>query len=178
MRRLRHLALLGALSVSAVALDPHPAGAQRAAGAGGRPRGGGPPRAQMEQQLRRRLWDIAKQRVGFTDAQMTQLERTSQAFDGRRRSLALEERAQRVTLRQQLLLPDAKVDQDRVAKALDRLHQLQRDRIDLQIAEQKEFAAFMTPVQRARYAALQEQLRRRVDSLRRARPDSVAGGRR
>jgi protein CpxP len=171
MRRLRRLALLGALSVSALSLDPRLAGAQRAAGG----RAGGPPRAQMEQQLRRRLWDIAKQRVGFTDAQMTQLERTSRTYDERRRALAVEERAQRVTLRQQLLLADAKVDQDRVARALDRLHQLQRDRIDLQIAEQKEFAAFMTPVQRAKYAALQEQLRRRVDSLRRARPDSMAG---
>jgi hypothetical protein len=104
---------------------------------------------------------------------MAQLERTSRTYDERRRALAVEERAQRQTLRQQLLLTDAAADHDRNAKALDRLHQLQRERIDLQIAEQREFAGFMTPLQRARYAALQEQLRRRVDSLRRARPDSA-----
>jgi glutamate synthase domain-containing protein 2 len=177
MRRVRRFALLGALSVSALAADADLAGAQQASEAGG-PRGGGPPRAQMEQQLRRRLWQIAKQRVGFTDAQMTQLERTSRQYDERRRALAVEERAQRVTLRQQLLLADGGANQDEVAKALDRLHQLQRERIDLQIAEQREFATFMTPVQRARYAALQEQLRHRVDSLRRARPDSMVGRRR
>ena len=128
----------------------------------------------MEQQLRRNLWQIAKQRIGFSDAQMSQLASTSKRFDDRRRALAVEERAQRMTLRQELLA-DTKADQDRVAKALDRLHQLQRDRVDLQIEEQREFATFMTPVQRAKYAALQEQVRRRVETLRRQRPDSGAG---
>lgn len=37
------------------------------------------------------------------------------------------------------------------------------------MAEQRAFAAFMTPLQRAKYAALQEQLRRRVETLRRQR---------
>ena len=174
MRQLRHLALAATLSTGALAVQPRIAAAQPAAKLDARPRGG-PARAQMEQQLRQRLWGIAKERVGFSDAQMTQLERTSRSYDQRRRALAQVERAQRVSLREQLLLPDSQVDQDRVAKALDRLHELQRDRVDLQIAEQKEFASFMTPVQRARYAALQEQLRRRVDSLRRARPDSMTG---
>lgn len=146
--------------------------AQRAPGAAGR----GTPqrRAQMEQQLRRGLWTIAKQRIGFTDDQMTKLEVTSRRFDDRRRALGTEERAQRLALRQELMADD-KADQGRVAKTLDRLHDLQRQRVDLQIEEQREFAAFMTPVQRAKYAALQEQVRRRVDALRRQRPDS--GGR-
>lgn len=173
MRRLRHLALAAALSTGAVVADPRLAAAQRAQNLNTGPRGGAP-RARMEQQLRQQLWEIAKQRVGFSDAQMTQLERTSRSYDERRRALAADERAQRVALREQLLLPDAQVDQDRVTQSLDRLHQLQRDRIDLLIAEQKEFASFMTPLQRARYAALQEQLRQRVDSLRRARADSMA----
>jgi sulfite reductase alpha subunit-like flavoprotein len=128
----------------------------------------------MEQQLRRNLGQIAKQRIGLSDAQMTRLEQTSRHFDERRRALALDERAQRLTLRQELLA-DAKADQDRVAAALDRLHELQRQRVDLQIEEQREFATFMSPVQRAKYAALQEQVRRRVEELRRQRPDSGLG---
>lgn len=174
MRQLRRLALVGGLSLSTLGLGARGAAAQGMAGAGG-PRDGGPRRSQMEQQLRRQLWQIAKERVGFTDAQMPQLERTSRRYDERRRALAVDERAQRATLRQELLADTA--DQDRVAKALDRLHELQRERVELQIAEQREFATFMTPVQRARYAALQEQLRRRVDSLRRARPDSMSNAR-
>jgi hypothetical protein len=50
-------------------------------------------------------------------------------------------------------------------------------RVDLQIEEQREFAAFMTPLQRAKYAALQEQLRRRVENLQRQRAESTANSR-
>ena len=164
-RALRRLALVALLPCAAVV-------AQAQGAFGGAGRGNAPRRAQMEQQMRRNLWQIAKQRIGFTDAQMVQLERTSQRFDDRRRALATEERGQRMILRQELVA-DEKADQDRVAKALDRLHQLQRTRVDLQIEEQHEFAGFMTPVQRAKYAALQEQVRRRVDDLRRQRPDSA-----
>ena len=169
MRRLTLLALIAMLPLGA-----NVAVAQRADGRGDlRPN---LQRAQMEQQLRRNLWQIAKERIGFSDAQMTQLARTSGKFDERRRALAQDERAQRQVLRQELLA-DEKADQGRVAKSLDRLHQLQRDRVDLQIEEQREFATFMTPVQRAKYAALQEQVRRRVEALRRERPDSGFGER-
>ena len=170
MRRLRLLAALALLPLIAGVAE-----AQRVPDGGGRV--GGPRREQMEQQLRRNLWQIAKQRIGFSDAQMTQLQRTSQRFDERRRALLQDERTQRQLLRQELMA-DANADQDRVARALDRLHQLQRQRIDLLIEEQREFATFMTPVQRAKYAALQEQVRRRVEALRRQRPDSAQRTRR
>ena len=130
-----------------------------------------PRRQQLEQQLRRRLWRATKDRVGLTDAQMTRLGQTSQTFDGRRRTLIQAERAQRATLRTQILAGD-RADQGAIAAALDQLHQLQRQRLDLQADEQKELATFMTPLQRAKYAALQEQVRRRVDSLRRQRPEA------
>ena len=133
---------------------------------------GGQRRLQLEQQLRRGLWRIAKERVGLTDDQMSKLEATSARFDDRRRALVRDEREQRLTLRSEILA-DAKADQNRIATALDRLLQLQRQRIDLQAEEQREFAGFMTPLQRARYAALQEQVRRRIEMLRRERADSL-----
>jgi hypothetical protein len=52
--------------------------------------------------------------------------------------------------------------------------QIQRDRIELQIAEQRELSTFMSPLQRARYAALQEQIRRRLQGLRTAAEKSPA----
>ena len=128
-------------------------------------------RQQMERQLRQRLWQVTKQQVGLTDAQMTKLGATTQRFDARRRTVNQQERAERTLLRQQIQAGD-KADQNRVAAALDRLIQLQRQRVDLQAEEQRELAGYMTPVQRARFAALQEQVRRRVESLRRERPDS------
>ena len=132
-----------------------------------------PPRQQLETQLRQRLWRIAKQRIGFTDDQMSRLAQTSQRFDARRRELAREERQQRVTMRTEILA-GSNANQDRIGTALDRLLQLQRARADLQIEEQREFASFMTPLQRAKYAALQEQLRRRVENLQRQRAESTA----
>jgi hypothetical protein len=133
-----------------------------------------PPRQQLESRLRQGLWRITKQRVGLDDVQMTRLTQTSQRFDARRRTLAQDERQQRLALRTEILA-DNDANQSRISNALDRLLALQRQRIDLQIEEQRELAGFMTPIQRAKYAALQEQVRRRVEKLRRQRADSTAG---
>ena len=132
---------------------------------------GAPQRQQLEARLRQGLWRIAKNRIGFTDEQMTRLAATSRTFDERRRVLATREREERQALRREILA-GSNANQPRIATSLDRVLQLQRDRLDLQIEEQRQFAAFMTPLQRAKYAALQEQLRRRVEMLRRQRTDA------
>lgn len=126
----------------------------------------------LEQQVRRTFWKAAKQRIGFTDEQMQKLERTTQRFDVQRRELGQQEKAQRVALRAQILA-DSSANQAAIASALDQLHDIQRRRLDLQAEEQREFASFMTPLQRAKFLAMQEQVRRRMQELVRARPDSA-----
>jgi hypothetical protein len=163
------------LALLALLLVTTPASAQ----GGGRlrePRAGAPGRQQLETRLRQRLWNITKNRVGLSDEQMAKLAQTGRGFDQQRRQLAAEERQQRQLLRRQILAGSA-ADQAQVATALDRVLSIQRQRIDLQIEEQRRFAEFMTPVQRARYAALQEQLRRRAEKLRgqRVNADSTLG---
>jgi Spy/CpxP family protein refolding chaperone len=129
-------------------------------------------RQQLEQQLRTGVARVVKQRLELTDDQMMKLRRSNAQFEPRRRSLNQEERQHRRELRSQILAgPTA--DQTRIGAAVDDLLQLQRRRIDLQIEEQRQLAEFMTPMQRARYLALQEQLRRRVEGIQKARPDSV-----
>jgi len=132
----------------------------------------------MERQLRQRLWKVTKEQVGLTDAQMSKLGETTRRFDARRRTINQQERAERAVLRQQISAGD-RADQQRVASALDHLIQLQRQRVELQADEQRELSGYMTPLQRARFSALQEEVRRRVEALRRQRPDSVRqpGGR-
>ncbi len=130
-------------------------------------------RRQLEQQIRQQFWRVAKQRIGFTDDQMLSVERTSQRFDVRRRALAQQEKAQRVALRSQILA-DSTANQSAISASLDKLHDLQRQRLEMQSDEQKEYATFMTPLQRAKYLALQEQVRKRMQELVRARPDSAA----
>ena len=124
-----------------------------------------PARQQLEQRLRTGMARVVRKRIGLTDDQMTRLSQTNLQFDARRKQLNRDERAQRVELRAQVVA-GATANQDRIAAALDRILQIQRQRIDLQIEEQRQLAAFMSPLQRARYAALQEQIRRRIAGLR------------
>ena len=131
-------------------------------------------RQQLEQQIRRTFWRAAKQRIGFTDEQMQQLERTTQRFDARRRELGQHERVSRIALRSQMLA-DTAANQAAIAASLEQLHEVQRRRLELQADEQRELATFMTPLQRAKFMAMQEQVRRRMQELVRARPDSMRG---
>lgn len=130
-------------------------------------------RQDLELRLRRGLWRVAKQRIGFTDEQMSKLAESSRTFDERRRTLVRQERAERLALRSEIVAGSS-ANQTRIAGALDRMMQLQRERVDLQIDEQRAFSTFMTPLQRAKYGALQEQLRRRVENLQRQRAESLA----
>ena len=159
-RVLRCVALLGLLA-------PALAAAQ-----GNRPADVPERRARMEQQVRQGLWRAAQQRIGLTDEQMGRLRTVTTKYDARRQALHAEERETRQTLRAELTAGD-RANQARVGAALDRLLVLQRQRLDLMVEEQRDLSAFMTPVQRARYSALQEQLRRRVDALRRGRRGGV-----
>jgi hypothetical protein len=59
----------------------------------------------------------------------------------------------------------AQPNQQHVSELLDASLRLQKQRIAIVEAEQKELARFMTPVQRARYIALQQQFRRRAQEL-------------
>ena len=132
-----------------------------------------PRRQQLEARLRQGLWRITKNRVGLTDEQMTKLAQASRPFDLERRQLALQEREERLALRREILAGQ-NGDQQRIAASLDRVLEIQRRRAQLQIDEQRSLGAFMTPLQRARYAALQEQLRRRAENLRRQRAGTAA----
>lgn len=128
---------------------------------------------QLQQQIRRSLWRVTKQRLGFSNEQMLRLEHATQRYDVQRRALAQQEKAQRVALRTEMLA-DTAANQGIIAAALDQLHAVQVRRLELQGEEQKELAAFMTPLQRARFTTLQEQVRRRLQELARARADSSA----
>jgi predicted ATPase with chaperone activity len=120
----------------------------------------------LEQRFRQRMGAIVRERLALTDAQAQQLGDVSRRFEQERRTLAIRERALRLQLRDELQAGEA-ANQERVGRALDRMLELQRTRIDLLQREQAELSRFLTPVQRARYVALQEQLRRRIEEARR-----------
>ena len=123
-------------------------------------------RAQLERRFQQMLFEMTRRRVGLTDVQMNQLVPVNRRFEQQRRQLQRQERETRLSLRD-AMRDTAQVDQSRITGYLDRLVQLQHQRADLIEQEQRDLAQFMTPLQRARYTALQEQVRKRVEQLRR-----------
>lgn len=117
----------------------------------------------LEQQFRARLAKLAQARLGLTDAQMTQLAQSTARYAPQLSQLAAQEHETRRQLR--LELTASQPNQQHVSELLDAALLLQKQRIAVVEAEQKDLARFMTPVQRARYIALQQQFRRRAQEL-------------
>ena len=190
MRRVRHVSQT--LAVCAALCAPFAtADAQRAVQPGvpaASARQGGPPanRLQLEREVRERIHAMMRERMGLDDAQVARMDQTLGTFEARRRALLREERDARLTLRAAMGAgagagagagvgagtPAARPDDARIAAALDTLIMLQRRRIDLVEAEQRELATFLSPLQRAQFFALQENLRRVLEGseVRPARP--------
>lgn len=129
-----------------------------------------PERAALERQVRLAFTKAARERVGLSEDQMTKLAAVNRSLSVQRRELSQEERATRLALRQEML-DQAPPDQAKIGTYLDRLRELRHRRLDIADTEQKELATFMTPSQRARYQALQEQVRHRLDDIRHQHPD-------
>ncbi len=122
-------------------------------------------RQQLEQRFRVRVGQLVRQRLQLNDAQVTRLESVNRQFEQQRLGLTGRERALRRELRQQLA-PGGAANEARVAELLDQTIRLQRQRLDVVDAEQRELAKFLNPVQRARYFGLQNELRKRMQELR------------
>jgi hypothetical protein len=133
-------------------------------------------RPALEQQFRQRVAKLAQQRLGLTESQMTQLQESNVRFGPRINSIATQERETRRQLRAELTAT-SEPNQQHVSSLLDTSLQLQKQRIALVEEEQKDLARFMTPVQRARYIALQQQFRRRTQELSRQNQPGSKGGR-
>lgn len=125
----------------------------------------------LEQRVRLRMAQMLRNQLGMNDEQIRRFQATNRRFEAQRVGLFNQEREVRGELRQLIEAGDTTQHQ-RIGTLLDRTIQLQRQRIDLQEAEQKELATFLNPVQRARLYGIEEQLRRRMDSLR----DGPPGG--
>ena len=130
-------------------------------------------RPALEQQFRERVAKLTQDRVGLSDAQMAQLEQSNAKFAPQLTQVAAQERETRRLLRQEMTAT-GQPNQQKVSDLLDASIRLQKQRISIVESEQKELSRFMTPVQRARYIALQQQFRRRAQEL--DRPNATQKG--
>ncbi len=171
MKSIRLMAMIGAVVIASAAVSR--LDAQVRPGAPGDT--AGPRRAMLEQRFRERTAELVRRRLQLNDDQMARLKAANQQLERQRVALVTEERQARMALRSELMSGEA-ANQQKVSGLLDQLMRLQRQRLDLVEAEQRELAKFLTPVQRAKYLGLQIQLRQRMVELRdRAGPGGMRG---
>ena len=123
------------------------------------------------QALQRRLAQVVQRTLGASDDQMRRLGEVNRKYQAERKELNQKDRDARQTIRAEVLR-DTLADQDKVSRMLDELVAVQRQRLDIFAREQHDLADFLTPVQRAKYATLQEGLRKKVDQLRQKRQEN------
>ena len=118
-------------------------------------------RLRVESALREALAQAVRQRLSLNDAQATRLMDVNRKFGEDRLRIARDEIRIRRDLRLSLNQRDSSRSPE-TARLLDELLDTQRQRLDVQQREQTALSEFLTPEQRARYIAMMEQLRRRI----------------
>lgn len=132
-------------------------------------------RAMLEDQVRRRFAQVLKNQLGVTDQQLERVLDINSRYSVRRRELLQEEREVRMSLRREVAAGDS-TRQGQVAALLDRMLAAQRQRIDVLEQEQRELAGVLTPMQRASYFGIEEQIRQRIEGMRGGRAGAPPPG--
>ena len=125
-------------------------------------------RQRLENDIRRRFAQLVRQRVGLTDEQLKRVAPMTQQYEQQRRQLLVEERQARTSLRD-MMRNERTADSAQVNRRLQQLIDIQKRRIQIVESEQRDLATVMTPIQRAKFMALQEQVRRRLEQMRQQR---------
>jgi Spy/CpxP family protein refolding chaperone len=125
-------------------------------------------REALERRFHERIDAIVKQRLRLTDDQQSKLREVASRTEESRRLLRREELTLRYALREEMKAGD-RANEGKVAELLEQMPKLERRKLDLLESEQRELAKFLTPIQRARYFGLQDELRRGMQDLQRRR---------
>jgi hypothetical protein len=134
------------------------------------------PRQQaLARDIRRAFSGVVRRQLGLNDEQARKLNDVDGRYQKQRNEVGRDEREARLALKAALEDSTAKPDDGKIEEYLGRLVKAQHRRADLLEAEQKDMAAFLSPVQRAKYLALREQLTRRIAQM---RQDGGPAGRR
>jgi Spy/CpxP family protein refolding chaperone len=120
-------------------------------------------------QARQAIERLIRNQVQPNDDQMVKLRQIDQRFMARRVDLDREEQQVRKELRR-AMLDTANVDQNHIGQLLDRTIGFPGRRAALMEEEQKALGEVLTPLQRAKYHAIQEQLRKRIEQGRGQQP--------
>jgi Spy/CpxP family protein refolding chaperone len=144
-----------------VAIEAQPTGGGRSGPAGMQSRR--PP----DQRLQAFVDSMVRVRVAPTDEQFAKMREVATRHERERREIRMQDGRARVELRN--LLAATTPNEQRIAELLDQVSKLERQRLDLMEREQRELGKFLSPSQRARYIAMQDELRRNMQDMQRNR---------
>lgn len=131
---------------------------------------------QLQQRIRQRWNERVRHDLNLTTEQAAKLQATEGRFLERRRDLAQNQRAVGEALRNQLQ-PGVAANSDSVRKLMDAREKNRAALAQLDQDEDREIGGYLNPVQHARYQAMREALRRRIQEIRQRRGGMGAGGR-
>lgn len=116
----------------------------------------------LRQAIRERFTQRVAEELELDSLQVTKLDASMRRFAAERAALDSSATALRRSLRRQLR-PGVAADDSAVARLTDELTALQLSRARLQQDQLKDLSGFLTPVQRAKYLAMQQRLRQLVE---------------
>ena len=144
------------------------------AGRAGQP-AANPKQQALAKQVRQAFRGVVRKQLALNDEQVKKLNEVDDRFQLQRNEVNRDERQALLALKGALEDTSGNPDQAKVDEYMSRLVKAQHRRADILESEQKDLSGFLTPVQRAKYFALRDQLNRRIAQLR--QQDSTAAGR-
>jgi hypothetical protein len=171
------LVIAGSLAASPAAADAQARRLGRQAPPAEARAGRSQDRQALEARFRERFRMVVRERLNATEDQVNKLLDVEQRLGSRKYDLIRRERDVRLNLRTEMAR-NADADDAVIAQLVDQSIQLQKQRVELLEAEQRELAGFLSPRQRAMHMGLQEQLRRQMEDARERREGGAPGQRR
>jgi Spy/CpxP family protein refolding chaperone len=135
---------------------------------------GGVPVQRLRQQIRQRWSAQVRRQLNLTETQAAQLQTTEERFFRQRREIQQRQWAVFRGLREQLQ-PGVAADPDSVRTLMDARVQNRAAMAQLERDEDEEMAAYLSPVQRARYQLMRQRLQERIAEMRRQRRGPMFG---
>jgi hypothetical protein len=132
----------------------------------------GPGPERLRAQVVQRFLENYRMQAGLTDEQHGKVQTIVRSSFERRR--AIQERERDIVQRLEgQMRPGVAANQDSVTALLDRLLQIQSERVEQARAEQRECAQFLTPVQRAQFVLAFTRLEGQIEQVIRRRMEGA-----
>ena len=125
-------------------------------------------REELRAEVERRFAARVKEELQLNEEQATKMRATHDRYAERRRAIMVRQRDLRRALNDQMR-PGQAANADSVQKLMDSARAGRLEMLEIEQAEDREMAGYLTPVQRARFQMMRQRFMERVRDVRRGR---------